>query len=397
MTGEAAIPDLTVRLAAPLAAFGRLHSDTLRRFGARAVDLSYPNPRFHLDDRPYRALADLAARVTVDDLRYSPFGGFTTARRRVAAVLAEQHALPYTYRDVILTPGATAAVNLALTTLFTPPDRVMVITPCWMDYPLYLANLGLGYDLVSSDHRKHLDLNAIERAWTPHTAGLILSQPASPTGVCYQPDEITELAALLTRLGRTHGRAPHVVNDETHRDQVWTGQDVPTPARAYRHTLSVYSYGKAWQMQGQRTGYLAIHPDIEQRDALRERLVTAMRVTGYCAPTALTQHLLTTLSPFTPDLGPLVDLQHHARRRLQESGHEVIAAAATHFVYVRAPTTDDVGHVESAAQHGVLIMPSRLFHEPGYFRIALNTGGPALDHALDILADLNTTQAVDHA
>lgn len=383
--------ETTIRdLSAPLEQFERLHTDTLRRFGARAVDLSYPNPRFRLDDRPYRALAELAAGVTVDDLRYSPFGGFTTARRRVSAALAGQHALPYTYRDVILTPGATAAINLALITLFTPPDRVMLITPCWMDYPLYLANLGLGCDLVRSDTRKHLDLDAIERAWTPRTAGLIVSQPASPTGVCYQPEEITELAALLTRLGHTHSRPLLLINDETHRDQVWTGHDVPSPARAYPQTVSVYSYGKAWQMQGQRTGYLAIHPEVAHRETIRDRLVAALRVTGYCAPTALTQHLLTKLTPFTPDLGPLADLQHHARRRLRESGHQVIDAAATHFVYVRAPIADDAEYVQRAARQGVLVMPSQLFHEPGYFRIALNTGGAALDHAFDILADLNT-------
>jgi aspartate aminotransferase len=384
-------------LAAPLEEFGQLHAATMRRLGSRAVDLSYPNSRILPDNRPYRALAELAAGATIDDLRYSPFGGFTTARRRVAEVLADQHGVPYNYRDVILTPGATAALNLALTALFTPPDGIMIITPCWMDYPLYLANLRLGCVLVSSDDRKHLDLEAIERHWTPQTRGLIISQPVSPTGICYRPEEITQLAALLTRLGRARRRQPLLINDETHRDQVWADQDVLTPAHVYPHTVSVYSYGKAWQMHGQRTGYLAIHPGIAQRDDLRDRLALAMRVTGFCAPTALTQQLLTVLSPFTPDLGPLAALQYHARNRLLQAGYEITDAAATHFVYARAPSADDNQFVRRAAHHGVLIMPSRLFHEPGYFRMALNTGGTALDHALDVLTELSTPQSADHA
>jgi len=393
MNRPAALRDLS----APLEEFGRLHASTLRRFGSRAVDLSYPHPRGHLDDRPYRALAELAAGATADDLRYSPFGGFTTARRRVADVLAEQHGAPYTYRDVILTPGATAALNIALTALFSPPDQIMLITPCWMDYPLYLTNLRLGCVLVSSDDRKHLDLDAIERHWTPRTRGLILSQPASPTGVCYRLDEITQLAALLTRLGHGRRRPPLLINDETHRDQVWADQDVPAPARAYPHTASVYSYGKAWQMHGQRTGHLAIHPGIARRDELRDQLALATRATGFCAPTALTQQLLTVLSPYTPDLGSLASLQHHARGRLQQAGYEITRAAATHFVYARAPSADDNQFVRRAADHGVLIMPSRLFHEPGHFRIALNTGGTALDHALDVLTELRAAQAAGHA
>lgn len=385
------------RLLEPLEHFQRLHAETLRRFGSRAVDLAYPNPRRHLDERPYHALAEIAAGVGVDDLRYSPFGGFTTARRRVASALSERHRLPYTYHDVILTPGATAALNLALRELFTPPDRILVLTPCWMDYPLYLANLGLDYDLVPTDEHKHLDLAAIERAWTPQTRGLVISQPASPTGVCYHANEIAALVAMLNGLGATHDQPPLVVNDETHRDQAWACHDVPSPAHTYPHTVSVYSFGKAWQMQGQRIGYLAVHPHLPRREAIRERLVTGMRITGYCAPTALTQHLATALSAFTPELGPLAELQHHTRTRLRRSGHHVIDADATHFVYVRAPIADDRQYAQLSAKHGVLVMPSGIFHEPGYFRLALNTDGAALDHALDILADLNTARADQNA
>lgn len=384
-------------LVAPLADFQQLHAKTLRRFGSWAVDLSYPNPSFKLDDRPYRNLAELAERASLNDMRYSPFGGFSTPRRRVAAVLSEQHAAHYTYRDVILTPGATAALNLALSTLFRPPDRLVVVTPCWMDYPLYLAHLDLGYDPVAADESKHLDLGAIERAWTPHTRGLIISQPASPTGVRYEREEIAELARLLRRLEGTHRQPTLLINDETHRDQIWSGNVLTSPAHLYEHTISVYSHGKAWQMPGQRCGYLAIHPGIADREALQTRLTTAMRVTGYCAPSAINQHLLTALSPFTPDLGPLAEVQRYVRRRLERSGFQVIAAEATYFVYVRAPISNDTEYVRLAAEKGVLVMPSQLFHERGYFRIALNLSGPSLDRALDILATLKAALVDDHA
>jgi aspartate aminotransferase len=384
-------------LAAPLQAFQQLHTATLRQFGHRAIDLSFPNPPASSDDLPYQALADLAARLTSEDLRYSPFGGFTIPRRCVASTLTLQHGVPYTYRDVILTPGATASVSLALATMFTPPDRVVIVTPCWMDYPLYLASLGLDCDLVPSDDRKHLDLEAIGRRWTPFTRGLVLSQPASPTGVCYGPEEITQLAHLLDQMRDAQGRPPLLINDETHRDETWAGQQPQSIARAYTHTLSTYSYGKAWKMQGQRIGYLAVHPGALDREAVRDRLALGMRITGFCAPNALSQQMLTTLSPYTPDLGPLADLQHHARSRLLRAGYDVVAAEATPFIYVRAPGADDGQFVRGAAAQGVLVMPSRLFHEPGYFRMALNTDGAALDHALDVMAQLHDGQAARHA
>jgi len=281
------------------------------------------------------------------------------------------------------------AINVALRVLLTPPDRVMVITPCWMDYPLYLANLGLGCDLVPADARKHLNLTAIENAWTPQTRGIIISQPASPTGVCYPKHELDALAATLRRLAGSHERLPVLISDETHRDSIWGGAGFHSPAAAYPQTVSVYSFGKAWQMQGQRIGYLAVNPRHPMRETVRHELVTEMRITGTYAPTALMQHLATAMVGFTPCLDALACHQHRARNALQGAGFHVVNAHATPFVYVQAPTADDERFAAAAADRGVLVMPSTLFHEQGYFRVAINVDGAALDHAVSVLADLN--------
>lgn len=365
----------------PLESFDRLHTATLRRFGNHLIDLSYPNPRVHIDPRPYQALAGLTP--SLDDLRYSPFGGFTLPRREVAAELTRQHGLAYNYRDVVLTPGATVALRLALRTLFTPADRVIVVTPCWMDYPLYLADLGIGCDLVPAAEDKHLDLAAIERAWTPRTRGIIISQPVSPTGVCYRRDELDALTDLLRR-ARTR---PVLISDETHRDQVWGPATFHSPVTGYADAVSVYSFGKAWQMQGQRIGYLAVSPAHRRREELREELSTGMRVAGYCAPTALMQHLVTALRGFHPETDALARLHRYARDELRAGGFDVVEADATHFVYVRSPVPDAERFSAEAAGQGVLVMPSTLFHEPGYFRIALNVSQDELARALKVLAN----------
>jgi aspartate aminotransferase len=376
------------RLLEPLDDFGRLHAATVRRLGGSVIDLSYPNPRFSVDRRPCQVLADIAADVGVDDLRYSPFGGFTTVRRKIAASLSRQHALPYTFRDVILTPGATSAISVILRALFRPSGRVAVICPCWMDQPLYAASAGLGFDLIPAGTGKHLDLAGVENAWTPETTGLIISQPASPTGVLYSDDELAGLAATLRRLGQRHGHAPILLSDEAHRDQVWGGMRFASPAAFYPETVSVYSFGKAWEMPGQRVGYAAVSPRWPSQETVCERLETGMRVTGHCAPTALMQHLAGALAGFTPRLGLIADLQRRARGRLRGAGYEVVEAQATRFVYARAPISDDTEFVRLLAHRGVLAMPSAVFHERGHFRLALNVADAALDRALDVLADL---------
>ncbi len=187
-------------LLAPLDNFSRLHTATVRKFGHRVVDLSYPNPCFKVDHQPYDLLRRIASQISVGELRHSPFGGLTTVRRVLAAALSRRHELAYNFRDIILTPGATAAINVALRAFFQPPDRIVIVSPCWIDYPLYLASLDLDYDLVPADQNKHLDLIGIEQAWTSRTRAMILSQPVSPTGVLYTGEELTQLAKTLQRL-----------------------------------------------------------------------------------------------------------------------------------------------------------------------------------------------------
>lgn len=384
------IPDLL----APLEDFDRLHAATLRRHGHRTLDLSYPNPRTMADARPFEVLARLAAHAETSQLRYPPFGGFTATRRRLAAALTRRHGLHYSYHDILMTPGATAAITLALQTVFDPGDRVVIITPCWMDYPLYLAHLGLGCDLVASDRRKRLDPAAIEAAWTPHTKGILISQPASPTGVVHAQDDLAALADLLRQLGTRRGHLPTLISDETHRDQIWaTGVDFHSPLTSYPNALSIYSFGKAWQMQGQRTGYLATHPDHPRREVLHRLLTAGLRITGSYGPTALMQHLAAELADHTPRLDTLRDLQRHARTRLGTAGYDVVDAQATPFVYIRAPCSDERAFTTLLAQQGVLTMPSTVFHERGYFRIAINTGSQDMDKALDLITDRATEEA----
>jgi aspartate aminotransferase len=376
----------TDALLRPLEEFALLHARTMRSFGAKAIDLSYPNPRSCRDIRAHHLLGDLASQATISDLQYTPFGGLTQARRNIAGALARRFGLPFRFTDIILTPGAAAALRVAFQVLFQPGDQVILISPCWMDYPVYFRSLGICVAIVPSGPDKHLDCDAIEAAWTPATRGVVVSQPACPTGVVYPEHEIRALASLLDAMAARHGQQPVLISDEAHRDTVWSGAAFTTPLSIYPQSLSVYSFGKAWSMQGQRIGYVALSPAISRRQELTTALVRMMRVTGHCAPTALMQRVASRLAGLSPDTADLADLQEHARNDLTAAGYDVIPADATSFVYVRAPDGDEASFATRAARHGVLVMPSGIFHEHGYFRAALNVGHPEIGPAVARLA-----------
>lgn len=357
--------------------FTRLHSDTLRGASVRPLhDLSFPNPSRCRDPRGVEALRQAARSMTDREFQYTPLGGAILPRRKVAESLRPIVGAEVAYRDVTLAPGGTAALCIAFETLFRPGDEVVVTAPCWMDYPDYLERFGVRTVLVPATADKRLDVDAIALAWNERTAGLVVTQPNCPTGVVEDDATLSALGERLRWLGERWGRVPLLVADEVHRDQAWSGAGCPSPLRHYADAVTVYSFGKAWGLQGQRTGYVAVHPQHRHRDRLRAELEHTARRSGFCAPTALMQHVMARLARLTPDVSGLATDQREVREALRDCGVDVVAAEASVFVYVRAPSGwDDWSAVTALAEQGVLTMPSSIFHEPGHVRFALNEPG----------------------
>ena len=364
----------------------RLIAVTFRRFGPRLVDLSFANP----GDGPSDDVLAILARVTAESkglaLQYTPIAGRTSARRAVAAKLTRQLALPFDYRDIVLTAGAMPALTIVARALFNPADEVIVLTPAWQDYPLYLRNLNIQVRFVPLRGDKHLDVEAIESAIGAATRGVLLSQPCCPTGVVYSREEIEALGAVLASAETRVGAPIYIVSDEVHRDVVWGPRSFHSPLNSYDRGVSIYSFGKAFAIQGQRIGYIAISPRMPRQDQVRTTIERAARVMGCGHPTSIMQRAAVDLVDLTPDLAALGRHQHMVRRALRATGYEVCDGDATFYVYVKAPIADDCEFAELLASHGVLVVPSTLFHDPGYIRLSLTARESAIAAALPVFA-----------
>jgi aspartate aminotransferase len=364
----------------------RLIASTFGRFGPRIVDLSYANPY----DGPSEEVLAILRRVTADcrglSLQYTPIAGRTPARRAIAARLAREYALPFDFRDIILTSGAMPALNIVSRALFGPADEVIVLTPAWQDYPLYLRNLSVPVRLVALRGDKRLDLEAIRRAIGPRTGGILLSQPCCPTGVVYSPEEIAGLAAILTDAEARFGAPIYVVSDEVHRDLVWGARPFSSPLQSYARSVSVYSFGKALSLQGQRIGYIAVSPRMPQLEDVRTTIERCVRLMGFGSPTSTMQRAVRDLLDCTPAVEPLARNQRLVRAALTACGYAVCDGDATFYVYVKSPIDDDFRFAELLAARGVLVVPSTMFHDPGYVRLSLTARSQAIAAALPVFA-----------
>jgi aspartate aminotransferase len=361
-----------------------LREEALRRGGRDFADLAYANS---YDGPLPEALAALRSAVDAGGslaLQYTPYGGTAVARRLVAEGLRASHGAPFDRRDVVLTPGAMAALNIVFRAVRRDDEasEVVVVTPCWLDYPLYLENLGLVPRLVPLERRTlRLDLAAIEAALSPRTRALVLSQPANPTGLLYGADELAELARLLER----SPARPLLISDECHRDLVFEPHAFVSPAVVYDATCVVYSFGKRLFLQGQRLGYAAVSPRHPERRALARRLEQLTRVMGFCTPTALMQLAVGDLLRVPAALGDIARRRAHTLAGLAEAGYDVVPSQATFFVYPRAPGGDDFAFAERLGEKGVFVLPSAVFHHQGHFRITFTASDAMLERALGVL------------
>ncbi len=366
--------------------FDRVRDEAVARGGSSFCDLAWANVQ---DGTPV-AVRD-AIRAAVDspralDLQYTPYGGATITRRLVARALQQSTGLPFKHPHLVLTPGAMAALNVVFRALAEASGgEVMVITPCWLDYPLYLENLGLRCVLVPAlASSLRLDLAAIERAIGPNTRALILSQPANPAGLLYSRQELRGLAEIL---GSAASR-PLLISDECHRELVFDRSAFVSPAELHDDTVIIHSFGKTLMAQGQRIGYIAVSPRMPDAEGAARVLADYCRIMGFCTPTALMQLALRDLVDYRPELSWLKARRDRAYERLGAAGLHVPASDGTFFLYPEAPGGDDRAWCEQLATHGVLVLPSSFFHQRGRFRISLTATDAMLDRALGCICEL---------
>lgn len=377
------LPGVPAELAALLDAqerFEALRAHALRRHAGRLCDLAYANAQDEAPEGVREAIARALRGASAADLQYSPYGGATVPRRIVAQQLRETHGAVFNYRDVVLTPGAMAALQLVFRSLRTEgADEAIVVTPCWLDIPLYLASQG--YVVRSARARPEdmrLDLDAIRSLLTPRTRVVVLSQPANPSGIVYRDDELAGLARIL----EDAPSPPVLLSDECHRDFAF-GPRVPSPLAHYDDTCVVYSFGKKLFVQGQRIGFVAVSPRMEGGHRYREDLVRWARITGTCTPTALMQRAL----PELVELRPPIDLVRRRSARLasglRDAGYELVDPEATFFLYPRVPG-DDLAFCARLAELGVLALPARVFHGEGHVRLSVTATDEVIERALPI-------------
>jgi aminotransferase len=351
------------------------------------ISLGVGEPVF---DTPERIVAAGVRSLHHGRTHYTSNYGTIQLRRALAEHLERRYGVAYDpTSELLITVGASEAVDLALRATCDPGDEVILHEPSYVAYvpAIVFAGGSVRHVATRLEDDFALDPAAVEAAITPRTKALFLGYPCNPTGAVLPDDVQDELARIATR----HDLL--VYSDEIY-DRLAYG--------SYRHrafsalpgmrdrTILMGGFSKAYAMTGWRVGYLAAPA------AILEGIVKVHQYGIMSAPTTAQDAALEALVGGEADVERML-AEYDRRRRLVVAGFNAMGLRTFEprgAFYAFPEVTTATGLSSEAFAQGVLeeervaVIPGSAFGPSGegHVRACYATSYERLEEALRRIA-----------
>lgn len=359
-------------------------SSLKQQYGEEKVfDLSLGNPVVEPPVEFVQELRRLAENPLPGMHRYMANAGYPETRTVVAKQLALETSIEFTADDIVMTCGASGALNVVLKTILNPGEEVLVFAPYFVEYDNYIDNQGGVSKILPTDDQFIPRLDVLESAITAKTKAVIVNSPNNPSGVVYTQDLIHRLGGLLSEKESRYGTQIFLISDEPYRKIIYDGLKYPPVFSHHPNSVALTSHSKDLALPGERIGYIAANPGCGRHDELMTGLIFCNRVLGYVNAPALMQHAVRNLQGVTVSVAEYQRKRDFLYGHLTEMGYSVIKPQGAFYMFPKSPLEDDVAFVKKLQQWNVLTVPGRGFGSPGYFRISYCVQDATLEGSLD--------------
>ena len=342
-----------------------------QEFGEDNVfDLSLGNPILEPPDEFFAELRRVAERPEAGAHRYMPNAGYPETRAAVAAQLSEETGLAFTSDHTIMTCGAGGALNVTIKTLLDAGDEMIVFAPYFVEYFFYADNHAGVCKAVPPDDDFLPDMEAFEAAITERTRIVLINSPNNPTGVLYTGETLDALAEIIGRKEREFGTEIYLVSDEPYRKLLFDGLEYPHVFHHHPRSIVATSHSKDLALPGERIGYIAVNPNLEDAAEIMDGFILCNRILGYVNAPALMQHIVAKLQSVTVDVGIYQAKRDFLHGALTDIGYDVVKPQGAFYMFPRSPIADDAEFAARLRESNVLVVPGSGFGMPGYFRIS---------------------------
>ncbi|MEY2622093.1 MAG: hypothetical protein RIT26_1913 [Pseudomonadota bacterium] len=188
--------------------------------------------------------------------QYLPALGLPALRERLSAWYAQRFGVQVPARRIVITAGASAALQLACLALIEAGDEVLMPDP---SYPCnrQFVSAAEGRAVLlpcGASQRYQLGMAQVRQHWTQATRGVMLASPSNPTGTSIAPDEMARIHDWVSQKGGV------TLVDEIYLGLSFDAAYGQTALAIDEQIVSINSFSKYFNMTGWRLGWLVV-PD----------------------------------------------------------------------------------------------------------------------------------------
>ncbi len=352
---------------------------SLEQQGKKIIHLEVGEPDLAPPQQVKGALAEALDKGFV---RYGPAAGMPHLRSALAEHFSAKFGAPVKQENILVSPGGRFAIYLAMSTLLSPGDEVIVIEPAWPAYRDCAINAGSKVRTVATtlDDRWEPSLEQIEKTINSNTRMIVLNYPNNPTGKILLP----EIQDKIIDIARKHDL--YVLSDEIYSEYAFSRWKSAASSN-YEKTIVTQSFSKSHAMTGFRIGYTVADPKII--DIMTK--LQALCITNVAEPIqyAALKALQADTSGNVKSIRTKLDVIISEAKR---AGLEFVVPDGAMYVFANVPKPgfDGVEFANRLLNHGVAVAPGEGFGSyKGFIRISacqdenkLKEGMRLLDGAL---------------
>ncbi|QCR33839.1 aminotransferase [Lysinibacillus sp. SGAir0095] len=192
---------------------------------------------------------------------YTPNAGLLELREEIAYYMKGQFNVAYSPADqIIVTVGASSAIDIALRTILDPGDEVIVVEPCFVSYvPMVELAGGVAVQVQALKENDFKILpDQIEAVITEKTKAIMICSPNNPTGTMLSKSELEGLANLANKYDLL------VIADEIYAELAYDEEYTSMAAidGMIERTILVSGFSKGFAMTGWRLGFVCAPVEI---------------------------------------------------------------------------------------------------------------------------------------
>jgi len=341
--------------------------------GSDAVNLGLGQPDFDTPDHIRQAAIDA---INEGFTGYTYGAGIIELREALSQKFREENGFEVSTDGIIVTSGASEALEIAIAALVDPGDEIIISDPGFVSYNALAGFMGgkvIGVPLGEGLTMRPEDV--MERI-TPRTKAVIVNSPCNPTGGVLSKSDIKAYAEIADDNDIT------LISDEVYEHFLYEGEHV-SPAKFTDNVITVNAVSKTYAMTGWRVGYTAANKEYT------EQMLKVHQYVQACANSIAQKAALAAITGPQDFVHTMRDEFKRRRDFLVEGvnalGMECEPPKGAFYMFPKVENSTEVA--TKLIANGVVVVPGTAFGEngDGYIRMSYATSMDEIKRALQIM------------